>query len=123
MFQKVAFPQKYTVLYDAQCGGCSRAVSWLKRMDKRGQFEYLPLQQKDNLGIPLPDDDSIILLYEEQILLRSEAILKICDILGGPWKVCKAMLAWVPLRHRDFIYSWVAKNRSWLLGKNGQCSL
>jgi predicted DCC family thiol-disulfide oxidoreductase YuxK len=123
LFQKVGFSSKNIVLYDAHCGGCSRAVSWLKRMDKRGQFVYFPLQKKDELGIFLPDEDSVMLVHEGKIFLRSEAVMKICVILGWPWKLFNGMVAWIPLHRRDSLYSWVAKNRHRFFGKNSQCSI
>ena len=98
--------------------------SWVKRIirwDKSKLFKFSPLEgelAQKTLSPLLPDymkEDTIILYDDGNIFLRSDAGLKIAEILGFPYNVFVAGRL-LPKRLRDGIYRWVA-NRRYTYGK------
>ena len=93
--------------------------SWVKRIirwDKSKLFRFSPLEgdlAKETLSPLLPEyikEDTIILFNDGEVLLRSDAALKIMEILGFPYNLfITGRLA--PKSMRDGIYRWVANRR------------
>ena len=74
-----------------------------------------------------PDDlSSIVLCFDNQCLIKSEAVLNIGARMPGPlglFPPLAALALWLPLRLRDALYDWVATNRYSLFGKSDSCRL
>ena len=71
------------------------------------------------------DISSIVLVGPDAAHVRSDAILRIAQLLGHPWPLLGAMGLVVPRFVRDGVYDLVAANRYRFLGKRkeGQCRL
>ena len=108
---------KSLVLYDNQCGFCSSIVRFLRRRDRKRQFVFVPLEAAE-LKEEVPgilalrkEPDTIVLVchpgsMNQTLDVRSEAVLKIFSLLGGPWRAF-VLLRIVPRRYRDVVYDWV----------------
>ena len=114
------------MLRDGECGGCSRIVRWLLDADRRGLLRFAPLQGATAAAlrhrwpaIP-PDLDSIIYVDRssgvEDVSWRADAFLRICRLLGGPWRVVGAIGEWLPRSLADAAYDAFARRRH-LLGR------
>lgn len=120
------------VLYDGVCGLCDRGVQWLIRHDRNHRLIYAPLQ--GNTARPFlarhgigTDLETMVLVIgaqtdQEQVLVRSDAWLRILAELGGVWRV----LGWgrvLPRGLRDAVYRWVARNRYRWFGQFDTCRI
>jgi predicted DCC family thiol-disulfide oxidoreductase YuxK len=98
----------------------------LVRIDREKIFRFSPLQgsfaaqinaQKFHDGKP---GDSILLFHNGDLYTHSDAVLKICDLLGGGWKLLY-LLRFIPRVLRDGAYSIIARNRYRWFGKQDAC--
>jgi predicted DCC family thiol-disulfide oxidoreductase YuxK len=113
------------VLYDADCGFCSRSAGLLGRLDRAGQLELIPLQEAGEAVPGAPPEDHLLELMHVRDGTGSwsrggAAWLRIAEVVPAlrPF----ALLARLPFV-RPFvepIYGFVAGNRhriSRLLGE------
>jgi predicted DCC family thiol-disulfide oxidoreductase YuxK/GNAT superfamily N-acetyltransferase len=126
-------PPLHLVLYDGECGVCSRIVRWLLDADRRGVLRFAPLQGATAAALrerfpAIPDDlDSIIYVDRssgaEDVSWRSEAFFRICRLLGGPWSVVAAAAEWLPRSLTDAAYAAFARRRSLFGGPPETCDV
>lgn len=115
------------VLFDGHCNLCNRAVRFILRRDRRGEFRFASLQSEAGAAIraeaggssALPD--SIVLVEGGRVHIRSDAALRIARRLGGAWAIAWRLRV-VPRPLRDWIYDRVAKNRYRLFGRREECA-
>src|SRR5262249_25990398 len=108
------------VLYDGECGVCSRIVRWLLSADRHGLLHFAPLQGATAVALrrrwpALPQDPDSIVYVDgssgtEQVSWRSEAVFRICRVLDRPWPLVAA-LAWLPRPLTDAAYAAFARRR------------
>jgi predicted DCC family thiol-disulfide oxidoreductase YuxK len=116
------------VVFDAQCLLCNGWVKFLLRHDRRGLFRFASMQGHtgkallEKAGLDVQGLQTLLLVDGEQTWQHTEAILRILDELGWPWRA--AWLAWlVPNPVRNGAYRWVARNRYSLFGRSSACML
>ncbi len=104
------------VFFDGICGLCNRLLDLLIRADKHGRFRFSPLQGRtaDALLGGTRDHDSIVLWDNGNLFKKSQAVRRIAERLGFPWKFLSYLL-W------DGLYDIVAVNRYRLFGKRETC--
>jgi predicted DCC family thiol-disulfide oxidoreductase YuxK len=116
------------LLYDGLCPLCNGWVRFLLARDKAGKLRFAPLQGSSaaallaELGPGGERPDSVVLALDGRLLLRSEAVLRIGRLLGGPWAALAGLGRWVPAWARDALYDQVAKRRK-SLGAYAACPL
>jgi predicted DCC family thiol-disulfide oxidoreductase YuxK len=121
----------HLVLFDGDCGLCSRTVQVLLRADRKAEFAFVPLQGNRGRAILKahrqdPDALSTFFVVADfsqpgaKLLARSTAALFIVHRLGWPWRMM-SIAGILPLRIRDFLYDLVARHRHMLLGRQGRC--
>lgn len=125
-------PPLHLVLYDGECGVCSRVVRWLLAADRQGVLRFAPLQGATAAELrrrrpDLPADlDSIIYVDRssgvEEVSWRSEAIFRIGRLLGGPWQAVAA-LRWLPRSLTDAAYDAFARRRHLVGSSDAICAL
>jgi predicted DCC family thiol-disulfide oxidoreductase YuxK len=116
------------VVFDAQCLLCNGWVKFLLRHDRHGLFRFASMQGHtgrallEKAGLDVSGLQTLLLVDGEQAWQHTEAILRILDELGWPWRA--AWLAGlVPRPLRDGAYRWVARNRDRLFGRSSTCML
>jgi len=117
---RAEIPPRHLVLYDGECGVCSRVVRWLIDTDRHGILHFAPLQGATATELrqrwrDLPTDlDSVIYVERspagERVSWRSEAFFRLCRVLGGPWRAVAA-LGWLPRPLTDAVYKAFARRR------------
>jgi predicted DCC family thiol-disulfide oxidoreductase YuxK len=122
----------HLVLYDGTCGFCDRAVRWLLDHDPDGVFRYAPLQGDTARSLrarhpEIPEAfDTVVYVHAgpdgERVFLRSEAIFRIFEGLGGGWRHI-ARLRVVPRVLTDFGYLCFAKIRYAIFGRIDECRI
>lgn len=118
----------YILLYDGDCGLCHRSVRFLYKRDRKHRLTFVPL--KSPLGIELTNQSGIdtkridsIVLIEQKVayFIKSRAVLKSLNALGGLWKLVYPLLI-LPTFFGDWIYDFIAKRRlKWF--KKPQCAI
>ena len=104
------------IFYDGNCPMCNTWIRRILRQDKKKTYHFAPLESvtaKKLLTPLLPDylkEDTIILLEDDHVYLRSNAALHILKDLGLPLSLGSAFLI-VPRFLRDGVYNWIARRR------------
>ena len=121
------------VLYDGVCGLCDRSVQFLLAEDRRQRLLYAPLQGETAATIrprhPALTEDltSIVLVRnfgsaEEKIYVKTAAVLRILDEIGGFWRPLSWLRA-LPRAPRDAVYDWIARKRYQWFGQFDACRM
>jgi predicted DCC family thiol-disulfide oxidoreductase YuxK len=108
---------KHIVFFDGECGVCNFLVQWILEKDKKDEFLFASLQsdfgQKflTERGLETQQFNTLYLWKPQQYyLIKSKAILKITDILGGFYKLV-SLLGKSFTFFSNTIYDMVSKNR------------
>lgn len=135
-------PGRAVVLFDGVCNLCNAAVLFIIDRDPRGRFRFAPLQSDyaTNLvaalgerlpeqapvpppaSAPLPAGDTIVLIEDGRVYQSSDAALRICGHLRGPWPLLSWFLV-LPRGFRDWVYDLVARNRYRWFGRTESCRI
>ena len=109
------------LLYDGQCGFCSRIVQLVLRHEKQRTLLFSGLQSPYAQHLlrnhaEYNNVDSVLWVdlddpaTPRQVLAKSSAVLRLCSYLGGWWQWLR--IAWiVPRPVRDALYDIIARNR------------
>ena len=122
------------VFYDGVCGLCNRLVQFLLKRDTHDRLRFASLQSDfaarvlGRHGIDPKDLDTVHVVenYDqaiEQVLNRSDAILRAGRELGGLWSFASKLGSVVPRPLRNLFYRFVATNRYRVFGKYETCML
>ena len=118
-------PAKPIVLYDGECGLCHRSVKFLIKRD-RGQLYYAPLQGETAASLKkqhpeIPETmESVVLVDDGRVHLRSKAFLYVARYLTRPWRWAY-YLRWLPAFLLDLGYRVIARIRYRVWGKYDAC--
>ena len=115
------------VFFDGVCGLCSHSINWLLARDPEHRLRFAPLQGT-SAAVYVPCDvceqlDTMVLLKDGTIYLRTAAVSRILICLGGRWSVFGWMLWLIPWPIRDLGYRIVSRLRYRLFGKHETCRL
>ena len=115
------------VLFDGICNLCNSSVRFILKHDKREKFLFSSIQSDASKNLLLHQNykikemNSILLVQDGQIHEKSEAVLRIASQLRFPWNLGSALRI-IPLKLRDGVYDWVARNRYRWFGKKDSCT-
>jgi predicted DCC family thiol-disulfide oxidoreductase YuxK len=116
------------ILFDGVCNLCNNSVKFILRHDKKEYFFFASLQSDASKNLLLHynfknnDLKSIIVIDQDRVYEKSEAILIICKNLGMPWALLGVFRV-LPKRWLDLLYDFVAKNRYKWFGKKECCTM
>lgn len=118
----------HIVFFDGICNLCNRSVDFILTRDKGKIFKFASLQSdiasqllKDK-GVDTSAMRTIILLKNDKIFYRSDAVLEIIRDLKAPWPALYIFKI-VPRFIRDSVYRMVSKNRYSWFGKRNTCRI
>jgi predicted DCC family thiol-disulfide oxidoreductase YuxK len=126
------------VIYDGHCGLCNRSVRWFLRHDQRDRMRFADsespkvgeLLERHGLSraASAMGPNTILVVREpggsdEQVLIRSDAILALLGELPRPWPAVGTALRWIPRPVRDLGYRLVARWRYRVWGRLDTCPL
>jgi predicted DCC family thiol-disulfide oxidoreductase YuxK len=115
----------HVILFDGICNLCNWSVDFVIKRDRKNQFRFMSLQDvRIPLLFPFLNDlhgyDSVVFIEDKVVLRESEAVLRICSLLGFPWNLMSVSRI-LPLKIRNIFYRWVAENRFRWFGKRTVC--
>ncbi len=96
------------------------------KRDRKGSFHFGSLQSQEAQKLLQPFNlgsenvNTIVLVEENKIYIRSSAVLRVAGKLAGLWKLCYAFIV-IPKTIRDFVYNFIAERRYQWFGKREQC--
>jgi predicted DCC family thiol-disulfide oxidoreductase YuxK len=117
------------IFFDGYCVLCNSTIDFLFKSDKKKRFLFSSLQSKtastvfSNLGYSteeMSELDSLVYVRNQQIKIRSDAILSILFDLGGIYRM-SAIFYLTPRFIRDFLYDQIASKRYKWFGKRATC--
>lgn len=114
------------IVFDGHCAFCSGWAGIVLRRDREGRFWLLRAQSPlgaalyRHYGLDPVDYQTNILLAEGRIWLKSEGSIRMAEGLGLPWSLAAGFRV-LPLRLRDAVYSFVARNRFRIAGRRAVC--
>ena len=116
----------FIVVFDGICNLCESSLLFIIKRDRSEKFKFVALQStrgielQNRLGLDALDEETIILLKDEHLYIRSDAVIEILKELDGAWKLL-SFIKIVPKGLRDWIYQKVAHNRYRWFGKKDRC--
>ena len=124
-----AFPDdRPIVIFDGVCVFCSAFARFILRADKRRRFRFMAAQTPlgvalyKHYGLDPVNYETNILLADGQAWFKSEASIRVFELLGFPWSLASTGRL-VPLSLRDRLYNIVARNRLRWFGTREACYL
>jgi predicted DCC family thiol-disulfide oxidoreductase YuxK len=120
------------LLFDGECGLCTRIVQLVLRADRKGTLCFASLQGEFARKITarhaeLRSVDSMALLEataagDYHVSVRSEAALRLARYLGFPWALL-GLARVIPRPVRDRVYDEIARRRHRWFGPGLACQL
>ncbi len=126
---KMELPKhKKIILFDGICNLCNSSIIFVIKHDSKELFRFAPLQS--DIGQTLikkhkidPSKvDSIILVDQEKVHIKSSAALRIARHLSGGYSFLSIFLIF-PAFLRNVIYDYIARNRYKWYGKKESCMI
>ena len=117
-----------TILFDGVCNFCNRSINIILKHDKNNYFQFAPSQSNaaierfQALSIDQKSIDSVILIDNEKVYTKTDAVIQIAKQLSG-WPKLFRLLKFIPKPLRDFGYDLIANNRYRLFGKKDNCMI
>ncbi len=105
------------LFYDGNCGLCRGAVRFVARHERSGEIHFAPLGGETFECLVPPDlraalpDSLVVLTPKGGLLCRTGAAIHLLHRMGPTWRLVGIMLAWIPVRPRDWVYDLVAHGR------------
>jgi predicted DCC family thiol-disulfide oxidoreductase YuxK len=116
------------VVFDGECAFCNRWVDFLLRFDRKDRFRFAARQSASGAafareaGLPETGVGSIVLAEGSGIRVRSDAVLRMLELLGFPFSLARIFRV-VPAFVRDAVYDTIARNRVRWFGRMAACRL
>ena len=116
------------ILYDGTCGLCHKSVKWILAHELDHDLQFAPLQGETAAALRLthpeipPTVDTVILVDEDRVHLRSKAFLYLAKHLRSPYRWAYG-LRWFPGFLMNLGYRFVAAIRYRVWGRAELCDL
>lgn len=116
------------ILFDGVCNFCNGSVNFIIERDPEKYFKFAPLQSEVGqklLGehrIDKTATDSVVLIEDGKVYLRTTAALRIARRLSGAWRYFYGFSI-IPAGFRDVFYKLFAKYRYLMFGKQTACAV
>ena len=117
-----------TILFDGVCNLCNGFVQFVIARDPSARFRFAALGSAPALallreaGAPAVLPDSIVLIEDGRLFVRSDAPLRIARGLRFPWPLAFGLII-VPRFIRDRGYDFIAAHRYRWFGTRESCWL
>jgi predicted DCC family thiol-disulfide oxidoreductase YuxK len=115
-----------TILFDGVCNLCNGFVRFVIPRDPSARFRFAPLQSAAaasvlrDAGVVAPLPDSMALVQDGRVFVRSDAALRVARGLRFPWPLFYGLIV-MPRVIRDWVYDFVAARRYRWFGRRETC--
>lgn len=120
--------QPAILIFDGHCMLCDGLVQWLLKADTHQKLRFVAAQQPAGQAllarydIEISSQDTVWLIWNNEALCRSAAVLRVAALLGFPYSLLRIGRI-IPRFIRDAMYDFVAKRRHSWFGKREACRL
>lgn len=117
------------LLFDGVCNLCNASVQFIIKNDPAGKIKFASLQSERGESLlevhhlSKTELFSLVFIQDNQIFLRSDAVLQIARVLKQPWPVLSTIGRFIPSFFRDKLYEWISKSRYKFFGKRDACMI
>jgi predicted DCC family thiol-disulfide oxidoreductase YuxK len=128
------------VIYDADCGFCTRTKTWMEALDHFGLIRWLPRFHPETEKLNISNEASERALQwvngedrasgyraVKRIAMRLPLFWAGVAVLGwlSPWALLAPAVFLTPVSNPvgDPVYAWIARNRHRLPGASAACAL
>jgi len=119
-----------TLILDGDCGLCNRSAIFLRpRLDKGKKILFLTNESNEGkeiikkLSAKRQNVDSVYLLENEKIYIRSSAAVRCLLFMKWRYKILYPFCWIIPLPLRDLVYIIISKNRHRIFSKPEICMI
>ncbi|WP_063793972.1 thiol-disulfide oxidoreductase DCC family protein [Streptomyces graminilatus] len=125
---KDALADEAVLLFDATCVMCSLLVPWIIEHESVAVLRFAALRSDaavrmlERHGVIAVDDETMYVIEGGQVYTRSAAVARCARYLRWPWRIAMVIGA-MPVRPRDAVYRWVARNRHRWFGTRDACAI
>jgi predicted DCC family thiol-disulfide oxidoreductase YuxK len=115
-------PGETAMLFDGTCKLCNGWARFVIHYDAARQIKLAAVQSDEGqqllawAGLPQDKFNTIVLIADNRVFIRSEAMFEILSRLPAPWRWLKIMRV-LPGTLRDWLYDRIALNRYRLFGR------
>src|SRR5579871_3055584 len=122
------FSEHPALFFDGVCNLCNNSVDWILKRDKDHLYRFGSLQgETAHRLIPEYAEEAglstVVLLSGEGKFVRSTAVGKVLQGLGGRHKFWGSLILAIPRPLRDWGYKVIAKMRYRIWGRKDSCRL
>ncbi|WP_167596536.1 thiol-disulfide oxidoreductase DCC family protein [Leeuwenhoekiella sp. ZYFB001] len=116
------------ILFDGVCNLCNSAINFIIKHDPKGIFKFASLQGETGKkllaqhNIDPQETDSIVLIDNDQVSVKSSAALRIAKNLNQGYPLLFGFMI-IPTFIRNGVYDFIAANRYKWFGKKESCML
>jgi len=115
------------LFFDGVCGLCNWSIDFVLNRDRRGDFQFAPLQGETAQALleaaDTADLNTMVLWVDGRTYRKSAAAVRVLWQLDPVWQCLGTLLWLIPLPIRNLGYTLVASNRYRLFGKKDTCRL
>ena len=121
------YPQSI-LLFDGLCNLCIGSVNFILKRDKIGKFKFASLQSGSGIELCKQHNidtnivDSIVLIKDDRVFIKSSAVLEILKDLPMGWRFFRIGII-LPKFVLDWLYDIIAKHRYKIFGKKDECPI
>tara|TARA_B100001769_G_scaffold166599_1_gene131093 strand:- start:41441 stop:41836 length:396 start_codon:yes stop_codon:yes gene_type:complete len=119
-----------TLILDGDCGLCNRSAIFLRpRLEKGKKIIFLTNESNEGkeiikkLSAKRQNVDSVYLLENEKIYIRSAAAVRCLLFMKWRYKILYPFCWIIPLPLRDLVYIIISKNRHRIFSKPDICMI
>lgn len=119
---------KSIILFDGVCNLCNNSIIFIIKRDPKDTFRFAPLQEGKGAeliakhNIDTSRTDSIILIENGKVYVKSTAALRVARKLKGAWPLLYGFII-IPTFIRNWVYDFIARNRYKWYGKKESCMI
>lgn len=116
------------IIFDGICNLCNSSINFIIKNDSKRIFRFTQLQSEagknlaEEYEISEKNFDSVVLIQNEKVFLKSSAALEISKQLQFPINL-SIVFKIIPKLLRDKVYDFISRNRYVWFGKSKECMI
>ena len=116
------------LLFDGLCNLCNGTVNFILKRDKFAKYKFASLQSGvgnklcKQHNIDITEVDSIVLIKDETVFIKSAAVLEIFKDMPKGWRLLRVGVI-LPKVLLDWLYDVIAKYRYRIFGRKDECPI
>ena len=122
--EKLKNNKSYILFVDGVCSLCNNLVNFVYKKNKSRNIKFSSLDSNKYLELKIRGSFDSVVVYsieDRNYYTKSSAIKIVLSNLTLSYRILSLFFNIIPLRLKDLIYDWIAKNRYKIFGKQSTC--